>query len=137
MKCFCHLCLSKCLLISHLTEMLFLFIFSVWNDYEPNNWRGIEWCCELWGQGLNDKSCSAVQAYICERPKGKALFAEIQIALKDTINIYSCIKRHVTLSIEICIYSSSNLISQLNNKKLHCHGTMRHVIYSNISASFP
>lgn len=41
----------------------------VWNDYEPNNWRGLEWCSELWGHGLNDKSCSAVQAYICERSR--------------------------------------------------------------------
>lgn len=41
----------------------------VWNDYEPNNWGGSEWCAELWGHGLNDKSCSTVQAYICERSK--------------------------------------------------------------------
>lgn len=51
-----------------------LFSFSVWNDYEPNNWRGLEWCSELWGHGLNDKSCSAVQAYICERSRGKLSF---------------------------------------------------------------
>ncbi|XP_029637775.1 C-type mannose receptor 2-like isoform X2 [Octopus sinensis] len=41
----------------------------VWNDHEPNNWGGTEWCAEIWGHGLNDKSCSIVQAYICERPK--------------------------------------------------------------------
>ncbi|GAB1609881.1 hypothetical protein Ahia01_001274000 [Argonauta hians] len=41
----------------------------IWNDHEPNNWGGAEWCAEIWGHGLNDKSCSIVQAYICERPK--------------------------------------------------------------------